>query len=70
MKKYMQTAGNPVPFQEVVEMTEAKWDEIAKQGDLTPYIGKTVTLIEKGEAAYYVLDDKRYVKFTISELEG
>lgn len=68
MKKYMQTAGNPVPFQEVVEMTVAKWEIIAKQGDLTPYIGKTV--IEEGKVANYVLDDKSYVEFTISELKG
>lgn len=67
MKKYMQTAGNPVPFQEVVEMTENDWEKIAGIGDLTPYIGKTV-IIEKGDAAHYVLDGKSYVDLTISQL--
>lgn len=70
MKKYMQTAGtNPVPFQEVVIMTSAEWDVIAKKGDLSPYIGKTV-FPDHDNVAYYVLDDKRYVEFPISDLKG
>lgn len=69
MKKYMQTAGNPVPFQEVVEMTSEEWEKISNQGDLTPYVGKTIVLIEL-TYAYYIVTPKHYIRHQIEGLGG
>lgn len=67
MKKYMQTAGNPVPFQEVATQTEDTWQEAIKGFDLSAYVGKTI-ITEKLDAAHYVIDATHYVDLTITTL--